>query len=93
MELVEEQAVDFNDLVPTLLDVDKCEGRMGCEVSTGTESISVPVEDSSPPKSRSRSRSSSPVKGMMQTNTLISSLFFCFSETLGTCAKNQSLER
>lgn len=82
---MEKQAVDFNDLVPTLLEVDKCEGRTGDEVSTGTESIAVPVEDSSPPKSRSRSRSSSPVKGMMQTSILISSKYAAVLLFLRNC--------
>lgn len=55
MEIVEEQVVDFNDLVPAPTEVDTLESPLQTDSET--------VRDSSPDKSRSRSRSSSPAKG------------------------------
>jgi len=59
MELVEEQVVDFNDLVPASTEVDTLE----LSSEDDLQSESEPVKDSRPEKSKSRSRSSSPVKG------------------------------
>ena len=61
MELVEEQAVDFNDLVPASTEEDTPELSSEDDSQTHTDSMSV--KDSRPERSKSRSRSSSPTKG------------------------------
>lgn len=60
MELVEEQVVDFNDLVPPPTE-DTPEVPSEDDSQTGSDS--VPVNNFKPEQSKSRSRSSSPVKG------------------------------
>ncbi|KAG0600259.1 hypothetical protein M758_11G019300 [Ceratodon purpureus] len=60
MELVEEQAIDFNDLVPPPTEVDTPE--LSSEDDPQTPDVSAPVKDSRPERSKSRSRSSSPTK-------------------------------
>lgn len=59
MELVEEQVVDFNDLVPPPTE-DTPEVPSEDDSQTGSDS--VPVNNFKPEQSKSRSRSSSPVK-------------------------------
>lgn len=59
MELVDEQAVDFNDLVPASTEVDTLELSSEDDLQSDSETVKDPRLE----KSKSRSRSSSPVKG------------------------------
>lgn len=66
MELVEQQVIDFNDLVPAPTEGDTLE--LSSEDDSQPEIDTVSVKDSRPEKSKSRSRSSSPVKGKRITS-------------------------